>query len=358
MNRLATGIKGPAMALSDGKPARHLERGGYGLTRRAWLAGVAAVACASGWIERGWGADDVVELYPWMQAWVAQDGLDRGWLNRLFTGLAPYRPAISLMEHQAEAQPYHVYRRMFVNKHVIAQGRIHYLEYHTLLQQIAGHFGVPGEFLIALWGIESRYGTNTGKHPILRVLFTLAISYPRRAAFYQDQLRQFLLLCREEGWEPRDALGSYAGALGQVQMMPGTLRRYAVDFDGDGKRDVFNDIDDVLASIASFLRGNGWRTGGLYTLPLRRGENLDKIVSPDVENMRPWREWSAQGVRVAAGQREPDPEEEAAMIMLEEESGPRYHAVFHNFRVVTRWNRSRRFAMVVQELALGIARAA
>ncbi|MBF0154332.1 MAG: lytic murein transglycosylase [Magnetococcales bacterium] len=328
-----------------------------GVTRRQWLGGAGGAVLWLWSTGRGWCEEDVLDLHPWMRSWVEQDGLDRGWLNRLFANLVTYRPAIALMERQAEAKPYHVYRRMFVNKRVIAQGRIHFLQHHTLLQQITAHFGVPGEFLIALWGIESHFGTNTGRHPILRVLFTLANEYPRRAVFYQDQLRQFLLLCREEGWDPRDPTGSYAGAMGQVQMIPGTLRRYAVDFDGDGKRDVFDDTDDVLASIASFLRGNGWRTGGSYVLPVKKSETLDKMVSPDVENMRPWREWSAQGVRVASGQHEPDPDEESALIMLEEESGPRYYVAFHNFRVVTRWNRSRRFAMVVRELALGVTRA-
>ncbi|MBF0323208.1 MAG: lytic murein transglycosylase [Magnetococcales bacterium] len=327
------------------------------ITRRAWLGGMGGVALwlwASG---QGYGETDVVDACPWMRPWIEQDGLDRGWLNRLFRHLELYQPAVSLMESQAESKPYYAYRKMFINKHIIAQGRVRFLQYHTLLQEMTSRFGVPGEFLVALWGIESRFGANMGRHPVLRVLFTLANSYPRRAAFYQDQLRHFLLLCREEGWDPGSVTGSYAGAMGQVQMIPGTLRRYAVDFDGDGKRDVFNDPEDVLASIASFLRGQEWQTDGLYALPLHRGADLDKMVSQDVENMRPWREWVTQGIRVVSGQREPDQEEAAAMIMLEEESGPRYHMVFHNFRVVTRWNRSRRFAMVVRELALRVSRA-
>ncbi|MBF0136066.1 MAG: lytic murein transglycosylase [Magnetococcus sp. DMHC-1] len=328
-----------------------------GITRRDWLGGMGGVFLAFWSTGRAWSGEDVVDIYPWMRSWVEQDGLDRGWLNRLFFNLDPYNLAISLMDHQAESKPYYTYRKLFVNKRTMAQGRVRLLQNRMLLQQINERYGVPGEFLVALWGIESRFGNNLGKHPVLRVLFTLARGYPRRAVFYQDQLRQFLLLCQEEGWDPEDTLGSYAGAIGQVQMIPGTLRRYAVDFDGDGKRDVFNDTDDVLASIASFLRGQGWRTGGLYVLPVEASEDMDKMVSPDVENMRPWREWSAQGVRLASGQREPDPDEDAAMIMLEEESGPRYYMVFHNFRVVTRWNRSRRFAMVVRELAVGISRA-
>lgn len=294
---------------------------------------------------------DMVARHAWLAEWVAQDGFDRKQLNQLLGSLTPHQRVLHLMDHQAESKPYYAYRALLINDNRIQRGRNRMRRHGILLRRIQWRYHVPREILTALWGLESDYGGNMGGFQVLRTLYTLAVHYPRRAVFFQSQLREFLLLCRDEGWDPRVPKGSYAGAMGQVQMIPGTMRRYAVDFDGDGKRDIFHKTADVLASIASFLEGHGWRPDGPIAMPVAPRPGLEQWVSPSLKEMRPWRQWRAEGIQPAPGVSEPGAEEPAALIMLAEETGPRYHMVFGNFRVITRWNRSARFAMVVRELA-------
>lgn len=302
------------------------------------------------------GEPQPTDRHPWLRQWVAEEGFDPAWLNRLLRPLTADERVIRLMDNQAEGQPYHRYRQIFLTENRIQRGVNRMRRHRALLARVQDHYGIPSEILLALWGLESNYGQVTGGFPVLRTLYTLAAHYPRRAEFFQDQLRAFLLLCRDEGWNPTVPLGSPAGAMGQAQMIPQTMRDHAVDFDGDGKRDIFHNTGDVLASIANFLRGHGWRPGGPYAVPLvamAGGTDPDpgQRITPTLDEMQPWRQWAESGITVAAGGPQPGPEEPTALIMLEETTGPRYHMVFGNFRVITRWNRSRRFAMVVREMA-------
>ncbi|MEO5364073.1 MAG: lytic murein transglycosylase [Magnetococcus sp. DMHC-8] len=300
-------------------------------------------------------ADDADPLATseWLAEWVRQGDFEQAWLDGLLAPLTPDQRVLRLMDRQAEAKPYHLYRKNFINAARIQRGRELMQQHRALLQRIRQRFQVPPEVVVALWGVESDFGRNGGGFSVLRTLYTLAAHYPRRARFFQEELRQFLLLCREEGWDPRVPEGSYAGALGQMQMMPGTLRRYAVDFSGDGRREVFHDPVDVLASIASFLAGHHWDPDGVMSITLNKKDNpdLETLASPTLGELRPWQEWAAQGVVLATKDKNPAPNEPAALIRLEEQQGSRYYAVFGNFKVITQWNRSSRFAMVVRELS-------
>lgn len=294
----------------------------------------------------------MIDRHPWLLPLVEKDKFDRKWLHDLLQGLPKVKKVIRLMDHQAEAKPYFKYRKLFITPRVIAKGRAMKKKHARLIKRVEARFGAPGEVFVALWGIESRFGKRQGAHRVLPALFTLAASYTRRAEFFRGEFRAFLLLCREEGWDPTAMKGSYAGAMAQVQMIPSTMRRYAIDFDGNGKRDVFHQVDDALASIANFLVGHGWEKDGLYTFPVpTRSDLAKKVTTPTLAHMRPWREWRAEGFEPPPGAREPRDDEPAGLIKLAEEHGTRYHMVFNNFRVITRWNRSRRFAMVVHELS-------
>lgn len=323
----------------------------WAVTRREFARLGVGSALLLLWPTNGHAARDVVAEYPWLQAWVESGEFDRQWLNTLLADMEPDERVLRLMDKQAEAKPYHEYRKLFLTRSAVNRGREMALRHHALLERVENRFGAPSEILLALWWIESRYGRSMGGFPVLRALFTLSSAYPRRAEFFQNQMREFLLLCREEGWSPEAPLGSFAGAMAQVQMIPSTLRRYAVDFDGDGKRDVFHNPADVTASIANFLKGHGWIRDGLYTLPVVSTPAMESLVSPTLDDMPLWRTWQEKGVQLAGDLAPPMPEEPAGLIMLEGEDGPRYHMAFTNFKVVTQWNRSRRFAMVVRELA-------
>ncbi|MBF0144418.1 MAG: lytic murein transglycosylase [Magnetococcales bacterium] len=354
----------PAGGCPDGAVSPDPVSGRASVSRRSCLAclgaflllptsALAEVAVA-GEVRDRVGSADMVDRFPWLAPWIAEDGWDRKWLSDLLSGLEPYPQVLKMMDRQAEALPYYKYRPIFLDKARIAGGRERFRRHRELLARIEARFGVPPEVVVAIWGVESNYGALAGKHPVLRSLFTLASQYPRRAVFFQGQLREFLLLCREEGWDPLRLTGSYAGAMGQVQMIPGTMRQYAVDFDGDGVRDVFSQLEDVLASAANYLFRFGWERGAplvaAVAVPLPAGVS----ISPSLKEMRPWREWREAGLRLVTGVAEPPSEAAAALITLEVESGPAYYLVFNNFRVITRWNLSSRYAMVVHELALAI----
>lgn len=293
------------------------------------------------------------DAQAWLAEWVAQGTFEQAWLDALLSPLQPDQRVLRLMDAQAEAKPYYLYRKNFINQQRIQRGRQQMRKHHAVLQQIQQQYHVPPEIVVALWGIESDFGHHSGGFSVLRALYTLATHYPRRANFFRDELRHFLLLCQEEGWDPNKPEGSFAGAIGQMQMMPSTLRQYAVDFDGDGKRDVFHNTSDVLASIASFLVGHHWKPDGVMSIRLKNNKKIDmeSMVSPSLSTMRPWEEWEKTGLSVAAQEKNPDPNEPAALISLEEQKSSRYYMVFKNFEIITQWNRSRRFAMVVQELA-------
>ncbi|MBF0127897.1 MAG: lytic murein transglycosylase [Magnetococcales bacterium] len=306
-----------------------------------------------GWVAPAWAEPNPTTAQPWLAEWVQQGTFEQSWLDTLLTPLTPDPQVIRLMESQAEAKPYYLYRKNFINDRRIRRGREQMRTHRALLQRIRKTYPVPSEFLVALWGVESDFGNNAGGFSVLRSLYTLAAAYPRRARFFQDELRHFLILCQEEGWDPRTPEGSFAGALGQMQMMPSTLRKYATDFNGNGKRDIFDDPADVLASIASFLTGHGWNPQGILSIQLNKKTNpdLEPLFSPALNEMQPWHFWLDKGLTLSARDKNPEPNEPAALIRLEEQQGFRYHVVFGNFKIITQWNRSSRFAMAVRELA-------
>ncbi|NGZ07033.1 MAG: lytic murein transglycosylase [Magnetococcales bacterium] len=307
----------------------------------AWPVPVLAQGVNQEWWER----------HAWLTPWIEQNGLDPVWLERLLGPVELDKKVLYLMDHQTEAKPYHAYRALVLNWRKIDVGRRLRQRHGTLLTEVEAFYRVPPEIIVALWGLESDFGNNMGRFSVLRTLYTLAAGYPRRADYFRSELREFLLLCREEGWDPRLMKGSYAGAMGQVQMMPGSMRRYAVDFNQDGRRDVLGDVVDVLASIAAFLHGHGWCAEGRLVQPLEARVGLEGLVSASAQDRRPWREWRERGIVWPLESAPPDPDERLALIALEEADGPRYYMTFMNFWVITRWNRSNRFAMVVCEFA-------
>ncbi|MEG3640267.1 lytic murein transglycosylase [Magnetococcus sp. PR-3] len=322
------------------------------LKRREMLLGAAATAMLlPSLIPSAMAMDDPLKRYAWMAQWVGKDGLDAPWLRQLFQGLQKYPRVIRAMNHQAESKPFHAYRDHITSPWLYKKGRAHWKKYRTTLESAGARYGVDPAFIVALWGMESRFGSYQGKHPVLRTLFTLAADYPRRAQFFRSELRHFLILCREQGWDPHALHGSYAGAMGHVQMIPSSMRRFAVDGDQNGKIQIFDNAVDATHSIANYLGKHGWEVGGPYTMPVYGVSDLSAIKSKKVKAMKPWSEWKRLGVRTRGV--EPEPNRTMALIALEEKQGLRYYGVFNNFRVILDWNRSTRFAKVVGELAEG-----
>src|SRR3569623_882432 len=210
-------------------------------------------------------------------------------------------------------------------------------------------YGAPPQIVTAIIGVETRYGTHQGKYRIIDALTTLAFDYPPRAKFFRGELEQYLLLTREEKLDPLDMTGSYAGAFGQAQFIASSYRRYAIDFDGDGHRDLWQNPVDAVGSVANYLKENGWERGGAVAVPATAsGDALPSLLQDGLKPKRPWKELKKQGVTTQANVSADTP---AALIALEQEAGPVYWVGLQTFYVVTRYNRSPLYAMAVYQLS-------
>lgn len=260
---------------------------------------------------------------------------------------------IDAMTRPAErVAPWFEYRARFVTERRIDEG-VAFLDAHRArLETAEQSTGVDPHYIVAIIGVETFYGRNTGSWRVLDALMTLGFDYPPRADFFRSELEHFLLLAREERIDPRAALGSYAGAMGAPQFIPSSYRRFAVDGGGDGRRDLFLDWDDVIASVANYFREHGWQRGA----PVLAEAEADAARAQGLDPRNLELNSTAASLR-AAGVRFVAPvAADAAAILLPAElaDGLSVRVGFGNFRVITRYNRSIRYAMAVHDLAEAI----
>ena len=218
--------------------------------------------------------------------------------------------------------------------------------------------GVPAELIVAIIGVETYYGRYIGSHRVIDALATLAFDYPRRAPFFRGELREFLLLAREQGFSPLVPKGSFAGAMGLPQFMPGSYRRYALDFDGSGRADLFASADDAIGSVANYLARHDWQRGQPVLLPARldpdKRDGVLRRLDGGMSERRAIAAWEEDGVATDALPPDLAPEP-VGVLMLEESAQDASHwLACHNFYVITRYNRSRLYATAVWRLAEAI----
>lgn len=259
------------------------------------------------------------------------------------------------MDKQWEAKPYYQYKPLFVTPKVSAKGREMLALHKTLLDRIEKELGVDREVVIAIWGIETRFGTNLGNHYVFQTLNTLFDAYPRRSSFFRKQLIHFILLCRENDLDIHTIKGSYAGAFGQTQFIPSSFREYALSFDGDKRRDVFTSTADILASIANYLRRYHWQLHAPVYFDIGNELRSQELISALYKGRKG--RVSVAVVNKAQGVNLPLPSEgkQVSIVGLEiapeKGGGNRYVAGYPNFHAITAWNHSNRYAMAVTELA-------
>ena len=215
--------------------------------------------------------------------------------------------------------------------------------------------GVPAEIVVAIIGVETFYGRFTGSHRVIDALATLAFDYPRRAAFFRGELKEFLLLAREQGLSPLSPKGSFAGAMGLPQFMPGSYRRYAVDFDDTGRVDLFGSADDAIGSVANYLVRHDWQRGQPVLLPARIAQEHEAAIVRRLDGGLSERRlasmWAADGVTAVARPGVIGPEPLGLLLLEESPTDASYWIACHNFYVITRYNRSRLYATAVWHLA-------
>ncbi|HET9403723.1 MAG TPA: lytic murein transglycosylase B [Burkholderiales bacterium] len=289
------------------------------------------------------------EIEAFVDEMAQKHQFDAETLRRLFSKVPP-RPAIlRAISAPGTARPWHEFRRLNVDAAHINGGTAFWRQHAAVLARASREYGVPEEIIVATIGIETLYGRNTGNHRVLDALTTLAFQYPPRAELFRAQLEEYLLLARESGFDMMRIRGSYAGAIGIPQFLPGSYRRYAVDFDGDGKRDLMGTVADAIGSVANYYKAHGWRAGEQVVVPAHSGgSDAEALVGMGIKPQLKFAELKRSGV-VPAG---PVADEEAAaLFVVETETGPRYWLGLNNFYVITRYNRSVDYALAVYELA-------
>ena len=247
------------------------------------------------------------------------------------------------------------YRKIFITRERVAAGAAFWRENLDMLSAISDETGVPCEILVGIIGVETYFGRITGNHRVLDALATLAFEYPPRSAFFSKELREFLLLVREEDMAATDATGSYAGAMGRPQFMPSSFRAYAVDSTGDGKRDIWNDWTDVAGSVANYFIRHGWKPGEEVTAQATLSSQW-RGPKPEPANSLKAKDTvmslSKKGVVFATEQ---EKDSVGHLLTYEGADGIEHWVGFHNFFVITRYNRSVMYALAVHQLGNEIA---
>ena len=298
----------------------------------------------------------LAQNYSGFAAWYdtfAQEAIAQGvapaTLQRVYPLLSFDESVIELDQKQPEGKvAFSQYIKGILKADRIHKGRQLMERYRSLLSQLSIQYGMSPSIIVALWGIESSYGTNMGDYEVLNSLATLAYE-GRRAEFFKKELIEALHIIEEEGMDPLALKGSWAGAMGQCQFMPSTYRKYAVDYSRDGTRDIWNDEIDVLASIAQYLSAEGWQHGYSWGKEVLVPRTLpDSMLGLDYQ--LDLKEWAKLGIKTLSGRPIPTPHIRASLIQPD---GPRGRSflVYDNFRALMRWNKSTYFATSVGLLA-------
>jgi membrane-bound lytic murein transglycosylase B len=297
---------------------------------------------------------DRPEIRDFVESTAASQKMEPLDVYRLLAKAEPQPKIIEAMTRPAEkVSPWWQYRERFMTEQRIAEGAQFMIEHRERLEKAQKETGVAPEYVVAIIGVETFYGRITGKYRVLDALSTLAFDYPPRGEFFRSELAQFIQLSKEESVDPLTALGSYAGAMGAPQFMPSSYRRYAVDGSDDKQRNLFADWDDIIASVANYFKAFGWQKNGPVLTDVTLEPDAPVVADPgNLALNETVAGLKAKGVNFDSELAETTP---VLLVPAEQQNGPAYRVGFKNFEVITRYNRSVRYAMAVHDLATTIA---
>lgn len=282
---------------------------------------------------------------------VATGTFSRPELEAVFANVEIKPNILAILDRPATSKPWYQFRASFYNERLLKNGLAFWQEHAATLQRAEQVYGVPPEMVVAILGIETNYGRNTGSFRLADALSTIAFDYPRRAEYFRGELTAFLKLAKEEGMDPLSLKGSYAGAMGLPQFMPSKYRELAVDFDGDGHRDIWHNADDAIGSVAHYFQFFGWRHGDDIIIPaeVQPGVDVSALVADKFNLHLTVGELKARGVLPQAQVADTV---QAVLVPLETAPGvTEYWLGLNNFYVITRYNKSTLYAKAVQEVA-------
>jgi len=288
----------------------------------------------------------------------AEAGLPKRDVERWFADAKFQAKIVAAMDRPLLEPPkWFEYSRGFLAPERVAGGVAFWRANEDALARAQAQYGVPPEIIVAIIGVETYYGRNVGSYRVIDALATLAFDYPRRAPFFRGELKEFVMLARDQGFSPLVPKGSFAGAMGMPQFMPGSYRRFAIDFDNDGHADLWRSNADVIGSVAHYLARHDWQRGQSILLPAviapESRETAVRRLDGGVSERRPPAAWDADGVRPANAPADaaPDP---VGLLLLEESDVPgdaTLWIAYPNWYVITRYNKSRLYASAVFFLA-------
>ena len=333
---------------------RRKARIGLRTARMAASAVLVGALLAGGAMAQEEGVEGFAEWREGVRSEALSLGISATIFDAAFSGIEPIPRIIELDRSQPEVTiTFEQYLERVVPDSRVAQGRELLAEHRELLEPIGRKFGVPPRFIVALWGIETSFGRFLGGFPVIGALATLAHD-GRRSKYFRQELLHALRILEDGHITPDAMVGSWAGAMGQSQFMPSSFVRYAVDYDGDGKRDIWGTQADVFASAANYLAQAGWRTGETWGRRVQLPAGFDQALV-GLEVKKTLAEWQELGLRRANGADLPQAAISGSVVLPGGEGGPAY-LVYDNYRTIMRWNRSFYFATSVGLLADRIGR--
>lgn len=295
-----------------------------------------------------------VDVLAFINAMHTDYGYSKKTLFELFDGIEYQPQVIEAYKKPAErALSWTRYQRIFVKPKRIALGVQFWKKHAAVLARAEQETGVPAEMIVAIIGVESRFGSHKGKNRVLDSLTTLAFERKKRNAFFKKELSEFLLLCQEQGFDPKTVTGSYAGAMGVPQFIASSYRAYAVDYNQDGKIDLFNSVEDVIGSVANYFKRHGWQHGARVVSSVRRTPHAVGGLASGKGRYGLKPEKTAEAFIKMGWLAEPNVPNKEPLTLLEfDDEADGYYLFGHkNFYVITRYNQSSMYALAAHQLA-------
>ncbi len=307
---------------------------------------------------------DTESVHTFIEQMVTKHQFDEAELDDLFATVEIKQDILKRIASPSEGLPWYKYRKIFLTDARIDAGVQFWRDNAPALAAAEQKYGVPPEIIVAIIGVETLFGKNTGNHRVLDALSTLAFAYPPRSKFFLSELENFLLLCRDEHINPVDPIGSYAGAMGMPQFMPSSFRTYAVDFDNDNRRDIWHNSGDVIASIGNYFAQHHWQAGQAIAVPVTAKYKASAPDSHPVDknhelflnkDLKPNLSLAKLELLNLITSRQLPLDSKVKLLSFEQQQqGEELWAALDNFYVITRYNHSPLYAMAVYQLSLSI----
>ncbi len=290
---------------------------------------------------------------------VKEHHLDKKELNTLFSQVKIKQKILDAISRPAErSKPWHEYRQIFLTQKRIDQGVTFWQENSDVIAYAEKTYGIAPEIMVAIIGVETYYGRLQGSYRVMDALSTLAFKYPKRSKFFRSELKHFLIMSQEHKFDPLSKKGSYAGAMGMGQFIPSSFQAYAIDFDGDGVKDIWANNTDAIGSVANYFKRHGWKRGQpvVEQLELNKQNTVTKkdgcrrSCKPKLKVA----DFKQKGIQ---GKTSVNDQEKAILLILEQKAGKEHWLGYNNFYVISRYNHSTLYSMAVYQLSQEIKKA-